>query len=85
MTSGEVAVIVEVHSTKRLKPKVTMLLDANKKRVTPCLVDLAKMSLDSNGNNYGIKRMVRPEEYHIDINVLYKMGLLQSMKTNHNK
>jgi len=53
-----------------------MLLDENKKRVGPRLVDLAKMDLDASGKSYGIKRMVRADEYDIDINQLYKMDLI---------
>ena len=78
MTDGEVAIILEVNPVKKLKPKITMLLDENKKRMTPRLVDLAKMDLDASGKSYGIKRMVRAEEYDIDINQLYKMGLIKN-------
>jgi len=76
MTDGEVAIIIEVNQAKKLKPKITMLLDENKKRVGPRLVDLAKMDLDASGKSYGIKRMVRADEYDIDINQLYKMDLI---------
>jgi len=78
MGNGEVAIVVEVNPVKKLKPKITMLLDENKKRVKPRLVDLAKMDLDASGKSYGIKRMVRAEEYDIDINQLYKMGLIKN-------
>ncbi len=77
MTNGEVAIVIEVNPLKKLKPKITMLLDEDKKRVPPRLVDLSKMDLDASGNSYGIKRMVRAEDYDIDINLLYKMGLVQ--------
>jgi len=77
MTNGEVAVVIETNTVKKLKPKITMLLNEDKKRVKPRLVDLAKMDLDASGKGYGIKRMVRPEEYNVDINMLYKMGLVK--------
>ena len=77
MTNGEVAVVIETNPIKKLKPKITMLLNEDKKRVKPRLVDLAKMDLDASGNSYGIRRIVRPEEYNVDINMLYKMGLVQ--------
>jgi len=76
MTDGEVAIVIEVNQTKKLKPKVTMLLDEDKKRVKPRLVDLSKIDLDASAQSYGIKRMVRAEEYDIDINLLYKMDLI---------
>jgi len=74
--NGEVAIIIETNPQKKLKPKVTMLLNEHKKRVKPRLVDLAKLDLDASGSLYSIKRMVRPEDYDIDINLLYKMGLV---------
>lgn len=77
MTNGEVAVVIETNAVKKLKPKVTMLLNEEKDRVKPRLVDLAKMDLDASGKSYGIKRMVRTDEFDIDINLLYKMGLVQ--------
>jgi len=77
MSNGEVAVIIESNQTKKLKPKITMLLDENKKRVKPRLVDLAKMDLDATGKSYAIKGIVRPDKYDFDLNQLYKMGLVQ--------
>ena len=77
MGNGEVAVVIEANQAHRLRPKITMLLNKNKQIVKPRLVDLAKISTDANGTPYAIKRMVRTEEYNININQLYKMGLLQ--------
>lgn len=77
MTNGEVAVIIENNPEKKLKPKVTMLLGQDKKRVKPRLVDLAKVDLDSSGSDYRIKRMVRSDEYDVDVKLLYKMGVMQ--------
>jgi HD-GYP domain-containing protein (c-di-GMP phosphodiesterase class II) len=74
MTNGEVAVVIESHPTKKLKPKITMLLDVDKKRVRPRLVDLSKIDLDPEGNSYQIKKIIRPDDYDIDMALLYKMG-----------
>lgn len=41
LTTGEVALIVAVHPGKKLKPRVEVLLDAEKKAVTPRTIDLA--------------------------------------------
>ena len=35
------------------------------------------MDLDASGKKYAIKRIVRTEEYKININQLYKMGILE--------
>lgn len=77
MSNGEIAVVIEVNPVKKLKPKITMLLNESKERVNPRLVDLAKIDLDASGNSYQIKRMIRAEEYDIDIKLLYKMGVFQ--------
>lgn len=77
MTNGEVAVVIETNPVKKLKPKVTMLLSEQKKRVKPRLVDLAKIDLDASGQSYGVKRIVRADEYKLDLNLLHKMGVLQ--------
>jgi len=42
LTTGDVALIVAVHPGKKLKPRVEVLLDADKKPVTPRIIDLAK-------------------------------------------
>lgn len=79
MTNGEVALVTEVNQVKKLKPKVTMLLDEDKKRIKPRMVDLAKIDLDSSGHSYAIKRIIRPEQYNLDLNHLYKIGIIQSI------
>lgn len=77
LTNGEVAVVIETHPTKKLKPKITMLLDEDKKRVKPRFVDLSKIDLDASGNSYQIKRIIRSDEYDIDMALLYKMGAVK--------
>lgn len=46
LTSGEVALIVAVHPGKKLKPRVEILLDAEKKPVAPRTIDLAEPTQD---------------------------------------
>ena len=77
MNSGEVAVVVETNYTKRLKPKITVLLDKDKKLIKPRLIDMAKMSEDAAGKSYTIKRMVRADKYGFDLNKLYEMKVVQ--------
>jgi hypothetical protein len=54
-----------------------MLLDKNKKRVKPRLVDLSKIDLDATGKSYAIKGIVRPDKYGFDLNQLYKKRGIQ--------
>lgn len=44
LTTGEVALIVAVHPGKKLKPRVEVLLNTEKKAVAPRMVDLANTS-----------------------------------------
>jgi putative nucleotidyltransferase with HDIG domain len=83
MTNGEVAVVIEVNEEKKLKPKITMLLDEDKKQVKPRLVDLAKMDLDACGQSYAVKRMVKYDVFNININQLYKMDLVRNSLAPH--
>ena len=78
LTNGEVAVVVEVNQQKKLKPKITILLNAKKLRVQPYPVDLSTVDADMAGNKYRIKRIARAEEYDLDMNLLYKMGVVKS-------
>lgn len=82
MNNSEVGVVLEVNNVKKLKPKINMLLDEEKHRVEPRLVDLAKIDLDNSGQDYIIKRMLRPEEVGLDINEIYKMGVIHSVLRN---
>ncbi len=82
MENSEVAVVLEVNEVKKLKPKINMLLDEEKHRVKPRLVDLAKLDLDASGRGYTIKRMVRPDEFGLDLNEIYKTGMIESVLTD---
>jgi HD-GYP domain-containing protein (c-di-GMP phosphodiesterase class II) len=71
MSNGEIAVVIESHPQHKLLPKVVFLLDENKQPQTERLVDLAEMDLDHSGQPYKIKRMVRAEDYGIDLHAFY--------------
>jgi len=75
--NGEVAIVVETNYIQRLKPRITILLDKDKKRIKPRLLDLAKLDLDETDKSYTIKRIVRADKYGFDLNKLYKMRLVQ--------
>ena len=78
MSDAEVAVVVETNFIQRLKPKITVLLDKDKKRIKPRLVDMAKMGQDDEERErYTIRSIVRADKYGLDLNQLYKMKLVQ--------
>ncbi len=78
LTNGEVAIVVEVNQAKKLKPKIIILLNKKKIRVEAYPIDLAKTDTDKTGEKYRIKRIARAEEYDLDTNLLYKMGMINN-------
>ncbi len=78
LTNGEIAVVVEVHQEKKLKPKIIILVNGEKTRIKPYLVDLAITDFDKTGKKYRIKYIVRADKYDLDMNLLYKMGVIKN-------
>ena len=75
--SGQVALILEVNPKAKLKPKLLMLLDAQKQPCNEFMVDLSMVSQNADGQQYAIKRVMRPSECGIDLVKYYQRGLLQ--------
>lgn len=68
LSSGEVAVVVAEYRTRRLRPKVLVLLDANKQPTTEVkMVDLRSDTEISDGNPLEITSSLEPEAYGIDM------------------
>ncbi len=70
LSSGEVGIVVAEYRTRRLRPKVMILLDARKRRLnTSRIVDLQELA--ANGHSaLSIKRSLEPEAYDIDVSKL---------------
>ncbi|MEY4717864.1 MAG: hypothetical protein RL563_482 [Pseudomonadota bacterium] len=75
--SGQVALVLEVNPKAKLKPKLLMLLDAHKQPCNEFIVDLSMVSQNPDGQQYAIKRVMRPSECGIDLVNYYQRGLLQ--------
>ena len=71
LSSGEVAVVVAEYRSRRLRPKVMVLLDANKE---PCLdvkmIDLMSEKQASDGSALEITSSLEPEAYGIDMTAI---------------
>ena len=67
MTNGEVGIVISSNPNARLKPKVELVADAEKKLRAPYVVDLATNPNDSNGLSYVIKTGLPNKTYGIDI------------------
>lgn len=76
MTNGEIAIVIEVDQKKRLKPKVILLLDEDKKPRSQRIVDLSKIDLDASGQPYIILKAVAAEKYGIVLSANYLNGII---------
>ncbi|MGR9073713.1 MAG: HD-GYP domain-containing protein [Gammaproteobacteria bacterium] len=76
MNNGEIAVVVEVNPSHKIRPKIITLLDEDGNRKEERVVDLAKLDLDASGHEYRIKKIVKPSDFGIDLKDLYQKGFL---------
>jgi hypothetical protein len=74
LSSGEIGIVVEQNISDRLKPKVLLMLDRDKKVVNERILDLALNVPDSNGAPYKIRQIARPEDYNIDLIKFHQDG-----------
>jgi HD-GYP domain-containing protein (c-di-GMP phosphodiesterase class II) len=66
LSTGEVGVVVAEYRTRRLRPKVMLLLDANKNQLPRSkLIDLQESSAQA--SSLSIKKSLEPEAYGIDL------------------
>lgn len=71
LTTGEVGVVVSEYRTRRLKPKIMMVLDSRKYRLQePMLVDLSAEDPDSERPPLAIARSLQPGAHDIDLSEL---------------
>jgi HD-GYP domain-containing protein (c-di-GMP phosphodiesterase class II) len=68
LSSGEVGVVVAEYRTRRLRPKVMLLLDSNKNKVRePRIVDLQAEAVEAGAPGLSIKKSLEPQAYGIDL------------------
>ncbi len=56
LSTGEVALVIAAHPGKKLRPRVEIILGADKRGTVPYIIDLAENPLDSEGRAYSIKQ-----------------------------
>lgn len=68
LTSGEVGIVISVNPTLRLRPQVSLILDAQKRPYYPSrTVNLADFANNDPDNLYGIREVLKPGSYGINI------------------
>ena len=67
MSSGELAMVVEVNDMQRLRPKILLLTDSDKIKIPKKVINLADLDFISNGNAYFIKAIVNPDDYGLTL------------------
>lgn len=77
LTNGAIAIVVEVNELVRLRPKIIMLLDADKQPLPEKVTNLADMPIDDRGQLITIRGIVRAQDYGVDIRHYYRNGVLQ--------
>lgn len=79
LTSNEIGIIITFDDYSRLAPRVMLLLDKNhKKYPTPKIIDLSKFKDNDEKYLYEIKRVVKSENYGIDL----KQHILEELYVN---
>jgi HD-GYP domain-containing protein (c-di-GMP phosphodiesterase class II) len=67
LSTSEVGVVLSQNRVRRLRPKIMVILDKNKKpNKSAPIIDLMKELADSSGNPLDIKEVVEPSAYGID-------------------
>ena len=74
MSNGEVAMVVEKNAKNKTRPKVLLLLDAEKQPQQHQIVDLAAEVKDASGETYRIHKVLHSDAYGIDLKKLHEQG-----------
>jgi HD-GYP domain-containing protein (c-di-GMP phosphodiesterase class II) len=77
LVSGELAIVLEIHSKAKLKPTIMILQDENKKPCNEHVVDLSIVSQNANGDQYRIRSVLQPDVCGIDLAKYYQSGILK--------
>ena len=67
LTTGEVAVVIGLNGTRRLRPKIMVLLDKDKQ---PC-PDFPTLDLSQTSNDIGVAHGLAPGSYGSDMDSLF--------------
>jgi len=77
LASGELAIVLEIHPKAKLKPKIMIMQDENKKPCKERVVDLSIVSQSADGDQYRIRNVLQPDVCGIDLAKYYQSSLLK--------
>lgn len=67
MTNGEVGIVVSANSDSRLRPKVELVMTADKAFRPSYIINLINNPVDNNGQTYAIKNGITNGTYGVDV------------------
>ncbi len=76
MNDGSIAMVLEVNSKLKLRPKIMLILDKNMQLLGDKVIDLTKTMTDFAGNSLSISGIIKPADYHITANNYYKKSII---------
>ncbi|MCG8381701.1 MAG: HD-GYP domain-containing protein [Gammaproteobacteria bacterium] len=79
MTNGEVAIVLENHSTSRLMPKLLRVMGADKTLTEERIIDLADEPRDEAGQRYAVASVLPQEAYGVSLKAYYQRGLFANI------
>lgn len=74
MVNGEIGIVL-TNTKDKLRPKIILILDANKEASAQRVVDLSQMDVDTDGSVYQIKTTLSDGSYGIDVEDFQRAGL----------
>ncbi len=75
MSNGEIGIIISSNKDNKLRPKILLVREADKKTVQQAIIDLQTFPKDSNGEQYNIANELPNGKYGVDIRYFLKRGL----------
>lgn len=74
MVNGEIGIVL-TNTKDKLRPKIILILDANKEASAQRVVDLSQMDVDNDGTVYQIKTTLSDGSFGIDVEDFQRAGL----------
>ncbi len=76
LNNGAIAMVLEVNSKLKLRPKIMLILDKNMQLLGDKVIDLTKTMTDFAGNTLTISGIIKPTDYQITASNYYKKNII---------